>query len=106
MKHFIDIVIPLASKVDVPEQPPVNVPSIPDVGSLGTVSELADELKKVSEDKISEITKNAEKIRDQREEQGEGDRWYEHNQLLPPKISEMKEFRIEILFAYNTDDGT
>ena len=106
MKHLVDVVIPLSNKLNVPPEPPVNVPDIPEMGSLGTVSELADDVKKFSDDKITEIREKAGIIREEREKKGDGDRWFERNQLLPPEILKLIGFRVEMLFAYNGDDGT
>ena len=106
MKHLVEVVIPLAEELDVPPEPPVNVPKIPEMKVLGIVSELGEDAKKLSDDKLLELRKNGNDLRDQREDNGDGDQWYEKNELLPPDISELKDFRIEMLFAYNDDDGT
>ena len=48
-KHLLNVVIPLRNELDVPPEPPLNVPDLPDVTNLGTVSELAERMKEVSE---------------------------------------------------------
>ena len=106
LKHLVEVVIPLAEELDVPQEPPVNVPKIPEMKVLGTVSELGEDAKKLSDDKLLELRKNGNDLRDQREDNGDGDQWYEKNKILPPEISDVKDFRIEMLFAYNGDDGT
>ena len=40
LKHLLEVVIPLAEEPDFPSEPPVNVPKIPEMKVLGTVSEL------------------------------------------------------------------
>ena len=108
LKHLVEVVIPLplAEELDVPPEPPVNVPKIPEMKVLGTVSELGEDAKKLSDDKLLELRKNGNDLRDQRGDNGDGDQWYEKNKLLPPEISDSKDFRMEMLFAYNGDDGT
>ena len=39
--HFIEKVLPLANKLEVPSEPPANFPSPPEMVSLGTMSELS-----------------------------------------------------------------
>ena len=84
----------------------MNVPDIPEMGSLGTVSELADDAEKFSDDEITEIREKACIIREEQEKKGDGDGWFERNQLLPPEMVKLIGFRVEMLLAYNGDDGT
>ena len=106
MKHLVEVVAPLAEELDVPPEPPVNVLKIPEMKVLGTVSELGEDMKKLWGDKLLELRKKGHYLRDQREDNGDGDQWYEKNKLLSPDISEWKDFEIEMLFAYHGDDGT
>ena len=90
MKHLVEVVIPLAEELDDPPEPPVNVPTIPEMKVLGTVSELGEDAKKLSNDKLLELRKNRKDLSDQQEDNGDGDQCYERNKLLPPDISELK----------------
>jgi len=40
LKHLVEVIIQLTDKLDVPPEPHVNVPKIPEMKVLGTVSEL------------------------------------------------------------------
>ena len=51
------------------------------------MSELGEDMKKLSDDKLVELRKNRHDLRDQQEDNGDGDQWYEKNKLLPPDIS-------------------
>ena len=106
LTHLLEVVIPLAGKMNVPAEPPLNVPALPQVKKLGTVSELAEEMKELSDAKLIELRKTGQEERDDREAKGDGDRWFEKNQICPPEIEELNDFRIEMLFAYSGDDGT
>ena len=57
MKHLVEVVILLAEELDIPPEPPVNVPKIPEMKVLGTVSELGEDAKKLSDDKLLELRK-------------------------------------------------
>jgi len=52
MKYLVYVVIPLSDKLNVPPEPPVNVQDIPEIDSLGTVSEVAEDVRKISDDKL------------------------------------------------------
>ena len=54
----------------------MNVPKIPEMNVLGTVLELGEDTKKLSDDKLLELRKNGNDLRDQREENGDRDQWY------------------------------
>ena len=42
LKHLLEVVIPLSDKINVPAEPPLNVPVLPQAKKLGTVSELTE----------------------------------------------------------------
>ena len=79
MKHLVEVVIPLAEELDVLPELPVNVPKILEMKVLGTVSELGEDTKKLSDDKLLELRKNKNDLRDQQEDNGDGDQWYKKN---------------------------
>ena len=85
LKHLVEVVILLAEELDVPPEPPVNVPKIPEMKVLGTVSELGvgEDANRLSDDKFLELRKNGNDLRDQRENNGDvGDQRYEKFHLI------------------------
>ena len=54
-KHLVELVIPIADDLAVPPDPPVNIPTLPEMKTLGTVSDLAEELETHTEDKLTEF---------------------------------------------------
>ena len=47
--------IPIVSGLSVPPEPPVNIPTLPEMKTLGTVSDLVEELETHTEDKFTEF---------------------------------------------------
>ena len=47
--------VPIAYDLDVPPEPPVNIPTLPEMKTLGTVSDLDEELETHTEDKLTEF---------------------------------------------------
>ena len=43
-KQLVEVVIPIADYLSVPPEPPVNIPTLPETKTLGTVSDLDEEL--------------------------------------------------------------
>ena len=68
--HFVDVVLPLADKLDVPTEPPLELPKLPELPTLGTVSKLAEELEQKEVDRLEEIREKARDIKASREEKG------------------------------------
>jgi len=100
-------VIPLAETRVVPGEPPLSLPSPPDMPSLGTKSEIALSMESKNESKLAEFKEKAYSERDKREEDGIGDRWSEMQRSVMPDIdSTLVGFRIEKLFEYSETDGT
>ena len=71
---FKQCVIPLAETRDVPREPPLSLPSPPEMLSLGTKSEIALSMESKNESKLAEFKVKAYSERDKREEDGIGDR--------------------------------
>ena len=68
---------------------------------------MAAEIVIVDEAKRDEFKRNSQKERDEREAQGEGDRWSEMQQLTPPEIDkDLVGFQIEMRFVAYGDDGS
>ena len=51
--------IHIADDLDVPTDPPVNIPTLPEMKTLGTVSDLDEELETHTEEKLSEFKNKA-----------------------------------------------
>ena len=99
--------IPLADILDVPGEPPLALPSPPEMQSLGTKSELDMTMKSRDENNLAEFKKKAYAERDRREADGVGDRWSEMQRSVMPEIdSTLIGFRIKMLFEYTETDGT
>ena len=95
----MNVVIPLASKLDVPSEAPTELPAPPDLPVLGTKAEI--DLTKGScyAGRIQELKLKAHKERDARELEGLGDRWSEQQQFTAPKInSSLVGWPIEMYF--------
>ncbi len=99
--------IPLAGTLDVPGEPPLTLPSPPEMQSLGTKSEIAMTMKSRDENNLAEFKKKACVERDRRDTDGVGDRWSEMQRSVMPQMdSTLIGFRIEMLFEYTETDGT
>ena len=73
-KHLVEVVIPLADELDEPTKPPMKIPSPPEMKALGTTSDLALPLTNASDNQRNELKDECNRIIDQREAKGEGDR--------------------------------
>ena len=63
--HLLETVIPLTEELDVPEEPPLNVPRVQETKTLGTVSELAEDMKMLSDNRCKEMRRKGDELRDQ-----------------------------------------
>ena len=54
-KHLVEVVITIAGDLAVPPEPPMNIPTLPEMKTFGTVSDLAEELETHTEDKLTEF---------------------------------------------------
>ena len=98
--------IPIAGGLAVPFEPPVNILMLPEMKTLGTVSDLAEELETNTEDKLTEFKNKYNAEMECCEEIGEGNQWSERQRIPAPKVKDLKGFHIEMLLGYNGDDGT
>ena len=116
-KHFLEVVLPLADELIIPERAPLSLPELPAMPTVGTTSELAKDLEKAAQDKIDEIRAKAQDTKASREADGKGDRHYEEQMSTPPEfettenqnlpIKKMRTgFKIEVLFEYTGADGS
>ena len=74
-KNLVEVVIPIADYLAVPPEPPVNIPTLTEMKTLGTVSDLAEELKTHKEDKLTDFKDKSNAEREFCEERGEVDQW-------------------------------
>ena len=104
---LVDVVIPLKDIEEMPDGPPVNMPSPPKIHFLGTTSDLALKLKEGNDERRCKLVSESTKERDEREERGFGDRWADQQDTEQPSIdSTFVEFKLEMLFEYpNTFEG-
>ena len=94
----------VADTLDVPDNPPVTIPSPPKMHALGTTSKLAESLKPGNKEKQQKLRDNASKRRDVLEERGEGDRWSEIQKHLMLAVDQtLVGYNIEMLFEYPND---
>ena len=66
LDHLCQVVIPLATKLSVPDDAPAKLPTAPDVCTLGTLSAIGEELKTNCLGKISEFKQKGREERDRR----------------------------------------
>ena len=105
-KDILNVVIPLASKLDVPSEAPTELPATPDLPVLGTKDDI--DLTKGSSyaGRIQELKLKGHEERDARELEGIGDRWSEQQQLTAPKInSSLVGWPIEMYFELGDVEG-
>ena len=98
--------ITIADDLDVPLEPPVNIPTLPEMKTLGTVSDLAEELEAHTEDMFTEFKNKFNVEMECCEERGEVYQWSERQRITSPKVKDLKGFHIEMLFVYSGDYGT
>ena len=104
--HLIHVVIPLALTHKVPEEPPTNLPSPPELPAIGTTADYDMSATSAYATKFAQMTTKARKERDDREKAGEGDRYSEMQQFNQPQINSLVGFKIEMYFNYQDEDGS
>ncbi len=98
--------IPLATKLNVPDDAPAKLPTAPDLCTLGSLSAIGDELKTKGLVQIAEFKQKGRTERDRKEEEGRGDRWAEKQSAVRPEInSKFVGFKIKMLINYTHDQG-
>ena len=58
-QHLIKVIIPLAKKLKVPAEPPLDIPNLPQMVQLGTKSSLAEENEQESNERLIKIKMDA-----------------------------------------------
>lgn len=104
--YLIKSIIPEQKKRDVPEVPPVTLPSRAIRCQLGTRSADVDDLEKYRDDERVEIIDGGKKLRDTLEQEGVSDRYEKMQGTKPPVDASLIGARIEQLWNYTEEDGT
>ena len=100
------VVITIADDLAVPTDPAVNIPTMPEMKTIGTVLDLAEELETRAEDNLTEFKNKSNAEMESCEERREGDQWSERQMITALKVKYMKGFLIDMLFGYSDYDGT
>ena len=58
-KNLVEVVINIADDLSIITDPPVNIPMLPEMKTLGNVSDLAEELETHTEEKLTEFKNKA-----------------------------------------------
>ena len=106
LKHLIEVVLPLRYTNNVPDKPPVELPTRPDTYKLGTVTADLTALDNKQEAKEYLVRLEAMIERERLEDKGIGDQMASLQQTHPPwkRIQDGTLKRIEMCFSMN--DGT
>ena len=75
MIHLIETVIPMANDLPIPNEPPIKLPSPPELQLLGMQSELSCVYAAGNQDKMEAFKTSAHAEQDKLEEEGKTDRW-------------------------------
>ena len=99
--HLKENIMPQEQKREIPTQPPLLAPKRKKLAVLGTLSANVKRLDATSREKAEEIRETAERLRDERELEGIGDRYGEMQPLVCPELNEdLLERRLEICEAH------
>ena len=106
-KWLLEIVIPMANYQDIPSEPPLNMPSLPEMVELGTVSGLAKDLEQENKDNKEAMKSKAARIKGERGDMGFGDKWSDQQMSVLPEFNEenMLGFKVEMVWSYAGGDG-
>jgi hypothetical protein len=107
MEHFVKVVLPLDNTEVVPTAPPMNLPGLPSLPTLGTVAHDVNALAERNDDAGLQLRINAMVERERLEDNGIGDELMEMQEMLwPIERLRAKDFAIDMLFEYEEDDGS
>jgi hypothetical protein len=101
-KH-LQYIIGYEKKLEVPAEPPFNLPQRPSLATLGTaISDVASLDQKYALN-FSELKKAASRTRREREIQGQGSMYSQLQPFSRPEVSELIGKRIDVLFSVDID---
>jgi hypothetical protein len=107
MEHFVKVVLPLDNTEVVPTAPPMNLPGLPSLPTLGTVAHDVNALAERNDDAGLQLRINAMVERERLEDNGIGDELMEMQEMLwPIERLRAKDFAIDMLFECEEDDGS
>ena len=84
MEHFVKVVLPLDNTEVVPTAPPMNLPGLPSLPTLGTVAHDVNALAEKNDDAGLQLRINAMVERERLEDNGIGDELMEMQEMLWP----------------------
>ncbi len=97
--------MPLVRATTLPTEAPTKAPRLPTLPKLGTSSALALEKEQFSRDEEAKFKADAQEKLDHMQRTGEIDLWSEKQTTLPPSITTMKGFKVEMCFVYPGEGG-
>jgi hypothetical protein len=104
-KH-LQYIIGYEKKLEVPAEPPLNLPQRPTLATLGiAISDVASLDQKYASN-VSELKKAATRTRREREIQGTGSMYSQLQPFSRPEVSELVGKRIDVLFSVDIDPWT
>ena len=111
-EHFVLTVLPLVNEMKrkgkLPTKPPLNFPSSPETRTVGTTSELGEDLFKIDEERRQKIRSDTYQDFDTREAEGKGDMLSEKQDKVAPEINNKlvkQKFKIEMMFEQVGNSG-
>ena len=105
LDHLINELISLERKFLVPDEAPTSAPQLPNLQKVGTISDLAIDKMKQTEDELDQFKVDGQAELKHREEEGLLDLWSEKQSTLPPDAAMMEGLEIEMSFEYPGVDG-
>ena len=109
MKKVIPKYLELKVGGKLPTEAPTNLPKAPNTATLGTMSDLRNNIYLQTEEDQGRLTMVAEEERDRREARGDRDRYSEMQRVNTPEVDQplvQKKFRIEMRFSAIGNGGS
>ena len=112
-EHLVKVAIPkyleLKARGKLQTEAPINLPKAPNTATLGTMSDLGNDIYLQTEEDQVRLRKDAKEERDRREARGDGDRYLEMQRVNAPEVDQplaQKKFRIEMRFSATGNGGS
>jgi hypothetical protein len=107
MEHFVKVVLPLEKTEVVPDAPPINLPGLPTLSTLGTVAHDVIALEEKSDTAGLQLRVDVMVENERLEDSGIGDELMEMQEMLwPIERLRANNFAIDMLFEYEDDNGS
>jgi len=105
LQNYVNIVLPLLKTKEIPKEPPIHFPKVPEMPKFGTRSSAVKNYYSKEEQKKIDAMIEAYKERERNEEEGVGDQCEYLQSFNWPSAKRLKKgFRLEMLFDY-PDNG-